>query len=241
VAERQTLERFDPNRDFGIVAVGSDWHPGVIGIVASRLVARFHRPVVVITTQRDGRTRGSCRSIQGFSLVDALADCAETLLRHGGHAMAAGLELAPDRIEAFRQRFEEVAALRLRGVLLQPTLQVDAWLNLSEVDDSLLDAVEAMRPFGTGNPAPVWAASRLTLVGQPRIVGDRHLKMTLADGGRSCEAMAFRMADREIPRGPIDAAFTLNRNEWRGRKTIQLFLQDFRPAQSESDPAPFTG
>jgi single-stranded-DNA-specific exonuclease len=229
-AEQQVDSAFDPDRDFGLVVYSEGWHPGVIGIVASRLVSKFHRPVIVVTTQKNGRTRGSGRSVEGFNLVEALEACSDTLLRHGGHPMAAGVEIDKDRIGEFRERFSAVAADRLRGSDLLPVQPVDGWLNLSDVDESLMLAVESMRPFGMGNPSPVWASSRLTVLGRPRIIGERHLTLTFLEGMDQREAIGFRMADRvPLPPGLMDAAYTVQRKEWRGRKTLQMVLQDFRP------------
>ena len=230
LAEKQVSATFDPQRDFGLVVYSPDWHPGIIGIVASRLVARYHRPVVVVTTQKDGRTRGSSRSIEGFNLVEALDSCSDTLLRHGGHAMAAGIEIDRLKIDAFREKFSEAAATKLRGLDLQPVQLVEEWVTLAEVDDPLLKAVESMHPFGIGNPSPVFASTRLTVLGRPRVVGERHLAMTLLDGRESRDVIGFRMADRTLPDGPLDAAFTIQRRECRGRQPIQLVLQDFRPS-----------
>lgn len=234
-AARQVDADFDPDRDFALVVFGRDWHPGVIGIVASRLVSRYRRPAIVVTTQKDGRTRGSCRSLEGFHLVEALAGCSDLLLRHGGHALAAGLEIEESRIPAFRQRFSGFAADRLRGTDLEPIQPVDGWQGLSAVDDAFVEAVDQLRPFGTGNPEPVWASPGLKVFGQARIVGERHLSLTFLDGLDRRKAIGFRMGDREVPQGALDAAYTVQRNEWQGRTTIQLVLQDFRP--SEGPPA----
>ena len=221
---------FEPDRHFSLVVASEQWHAGVVGIVASRLSARYRRPAIVIALDESGIGRGSCRSIEGFDLVHHLGACSDLLMRYGGHAMAAGLELKAETIETFREKFNEVAAGVLAGADLRPVQTVDAWLNLGEADSSMLDALDRMRPFGFGNPTPVFAARGLHIVGQPRIVGNGHLKMALAEGGVQREAIGFNMGEREIPEGPIDAAFQLQRNTYLGRQTIQLNLQDFRPS-----------
>ena len=222
---------FEPSKHFALVVASGEWHAGVVGIVASRLSARYRRPAVVIALDEAGMGRGSCRSIEGFDLVHHLAACSDLLMRFGGHAMAAGLELKADAVEPFREKFNEVAAGVLAGTDLRPVQSVDAWLNLGEADQSMLDALDRMRPFGFGNPTPVFAARGLRVVGQPRIVGNGHLKMTLADGGVQREAIGFNLGERDIPEGPIDAAFYLQKNVYMGRQTLQLSLQDFRASE----------
>lgn len=243
--ERQTMEArmveeacaeidstFDPDRDFGLVVARDGWHPGVIGIVASRLVNRYNRPVIVIGFDDEGTGKGSCRSYAGFHLVNGLAECAEHLAAYGGHAQAAGLTIEREKLEPFRQAFNAVAARELQGTDLRPQLRIDAWIDMAEIDDRMLEAVEALRPFGLGNPKPVWAVRGARLLGQPRIVGQGHVKMLVTAGNAQREAIGFGMGDREIPDGPMDLAFRLNRNEYMGRTTIQLVLEDFRPTES---------
>ncbi len=223
---------FDPDRDFGLVVARDGWHPGVIGIVASRLVNRYNRPVIVIGFDDEGTGKGSCRSFASFHLVNGLAECAEYLAAYGGHAQAAGLTIERDQVKPFRQAFNAVAARELQGTDLRPQLRIDAWIDMAEIDDRMLEAVEALRPFGLGNPKPVWAVRGARLLGPPRIVGRGHVKMLVTAGAAQREAIGFGMGDREIPDGPIDLAFRLNRNEYMGRTTIQLVLEDFRETES---------
>ncbi len=223
---------FKPDRHFGLVVARKDWHPGVIGIVASRLCARYYRPAVVISTDESGEGRGSCRSIEGFNLIKALEDCADLLDRFGGHTMAAGLDIQEARIESFKTRFNEVAKQALAGQDLRPSLEISAWMELSEADQKLADSLESMRPFGLGNSTPVFAVRGVRLVGPPRRVGDgRHLKMSVASGSTRRDAIAFGMGEREIPDGPIDIAFQLQINTYQGLERLQLNLQDFRPSE----------
>ena len=219
---------FKPEEHFGLVIAREGWHPGVIGIVASRLSARYRRPTVVIAIDETGECRGSCRSVEGFNLVENLALCSTLLIRFGGHAMAAGLGVERRLIEAFRKRFNEVAAEALRTADLRPVQNIDAWVDLREADERLMTGLDRMRPFGFGNPTPVWAARGVRVVGQPRVVGGKHLKMALASGGTQREAIAFGAGDRQLPVGPIDVAFQLQRNSYQGRDTLQFNVQDFR-------------
>lgn len=241
--ERQTLEAamvdqavadldagYNPQTKFGLVAAKSDWHPGVVGIVASRLVQRYNRPTVVIGLTEEGG-RGSCRSIEGFDMVAALAECACYLKKYGGHAMAAGLEIEADQVGAFTQAFNEVAAQKLRGTDLRPVQRIDAWMDLAEADERVWSSMEQLRPFGVGNTTPVWASSGVRLVGRPRLVGKGHLKLILASGGVQREAMGWGMADREVPEGSLDVCYQLKRDTFMGQNKLALTIQDFRPAR----------
>ncbi|MFH0881147.1 MAG: single-stranded-DNA-specific exonuclease RecJ, partial [Lentisphaerota bacterium] len=221
-------EYFDPARHFGLVVSDQAWHTGVIGIVASRLVGRYYRPVVVIGLEPDGVGRGSCRSIEGFDLLAHLAKCSDLLLKFGGHAMAAGLEVEVSRIPEFVERFNAVVAETLGQVDLRPVQPIDAWLSLPEIDKPFLEWQERLKPFGHGNKTPIWAASDIRFAGTPRIVGKSHLKATLTSRGTQHDAIGFGMADREIPQGSFDAAFSVAKNTYYGDETIQLHLQDFR-------------
>jgi single-stranded-DNA-specific exonuclease len=225
--------RFDPARDFGLVVGRMGWHPGVVGIVASRLLQRFHRPVAVVALTDEGG-RGSCRSIEGFDMMAGLNACAEELAKFGGHTMAAGLELKPGRLDAFAARFNEAARQLLAGRDLRPVQRIDAWMGLDEVDDALADALDRMRPFGVGNATPVWGARGVRVVGAPRVVGKGHLKLLLAAGSRQIEAMGWGMGERALPEGPLDVAFQIKRDRFRGQERLVLHLQDLRPAERET-------
>ncbi len=220
---------FNPKQHFGLVVARKDWHPGVVGIVASRLSAKYRRPAVVIALDETGMGRGSCRSIERFDMLKGLEACEGHLVRFGGHTMAAGLDIQASAVEAFKAEFNRVAAKELKGVDLRAVQNIDAWVELGELDDVFQDALDRMRPFGLGNPTPTFAVRGVKIVGQPRILKDAHLKMPVASGGVQREAIAFNMADREIPAGPVDIAFHSQRNEYMGRVTLQLNVQDFRP------------
>lgn len=220
---------FDPAKNFGLVVAQPGWHPGVVGIVASRIAQRYNRPVAVIALDGDGG-RGSCRSIDGFDVVAGLDACKDLLRKHGGHTMAAGLEIDASNVEAFATRFNGAAAAALAGSDLRPVQRVDAWMDLDEADDRMVDALDNLRPFGMGNTTPVWAARDVRLVGQPRIVGQGHLKLLVAAGGAQREAIGWGLGGRAVPDGPLDLAFQLRKESYLGRERIVLNIQDFRPS-----------
>lgn len=231
------LERgYDPASDFGVVLASDRWHPGVIGIVASRVVERIHRPTVLIALA-GGEGRGSARSIPGFHLHEAFVACAPHLARFGGHRAAAGCSLRADAVGAFRQAFNTVARERLDEERLQPALHIDARLELRDADRGLLGFLAHFAPFGIGNPAPVFAVHGVRLAVPPRVVGGGHLKLTLSDGAARLDAIGFGMGDRleECASGALDVAFKLEENRWRDgsgrmRETVQARVVDFRPA-----------
>ncbi len=211
----------DPAKHAAIVLAHDGWHPGVVGIVASRVVERFGRPTFLIGL--DGDTgKGSGRSIEGFDLHDALKSCTDLLLRFGGHRMAAGLSIERASVAAFRERFNAVALERLKPTDLGPTQRVDLELTLDQVTDELERWGRQLEPCGMGNPGPVFGVRRVRFA-NPRVVGSNHLKGTLSNGPRGLETIAFGWADRFAGFGGdvVDAAFRLERNEWNGRSVLQ--------------------
>jgi single-stranded-DNA-specific exonuclease len=231
------LERsFDPARDLGLVLSSADWHPGVIGIVASRVVERAHRPVILIAEDREtGRGRGSGRSIPAFHLYDAIHACAPLLERYGGHRQAAGLEVRLDRLDDFRQAFNEEARRALEGVELAPELGVDLEIGLHAATPELHRMLRHCGPFGLGNPQPVFVARDVGVAGHPREVGaGQHVKMLLAQGDARLPAIGFRLAARmrtvDVTRTRLDVAFQLHEETWNGRTELQARLLDVRPA-----------
>jgi len=233
-AEKEIDDYFDPKKNFGLVLAREGWHPGVIGIVASRLVSRYRRPAVVIAMDEEGRGKGSCRSIEGFNLVEHLAECADLLEGFGGHAMAAGLEVSMANVDAFRDQFNRVAKAALESMDLRPVQSIDAWIELDEIDEELMSYMDRMKPFGFGNPTPVLAASRVRVMGEPRILKEKHLKMKVSSGNRMFEAIGFGLGGREVPQGPLKMAFQVTRNEYRGRTSLQLQIKDFQADTEDS-------
>lgn len=231
-AAEEIDKSFNPVSDFGLVVGRREWHAGVVGIVASRLVRRYGRPTVVIGFDDTGAGRGSCRGIKDFSLVEALQASSEHLLTFGGHAMAAGLSIHMDHLDSFRETFNRVCRTTLGERDLRPVIRIDGWLEPSQADMRLCEQLRSLRPYGNGNPSPVWGIQSLHVVGQPRVVGNGHLKLTLAGGGTQWDAIAFGMGERELPSGPLDVACAVEINHYMGRENVQLNLRDFRPAAS---------
>jgi len=211
-----------------IVLASAEWHPGVIGIVASRLVEMFHRPTILIALQ-NGNGKGSGRSISGFHLYDALGACADHLLKFGGHRHAAGLAIDEATLAAFVERFEEVASGLLTAEDLQPELNIDAELAPAEVSLGLAAEISRLEPFGLGNPEPLFVMYGVQVVEQ-RILKERHLKLKLKAGASTFDAIGFNMAGVKALAGSIDAVFAVQENVWNGKKSVQLRLKDLREA-----------
>ena len=229
------LERdYDPESDYGVVLAGEGWHPGVIGIVASRVVERIHRPTVLVSLSGEAG-RGSARSVPGFHLHGALTECREHLRRFGGHAQAAGMDLDRAALPAFREAFNRVARGLLTPELLRPRIRVDLEVDPTALDLEFADRARYLGPHGVGNPTPVLMARGLLPAKPPRVVGRGHLKLELARDGVRIPAIGFGLADRfapgAFPDGPVDAAFKLTVNEFRGSRTPQMTLLDLRPAE----------
>jgi single-stranded-DNA-specific exonuclease len=230
-AEIQLAEWFDAARDAAIVVGAPGWHPGVVGIVASRLQKRHHRPTLVIGFDESGMGKGSGRSIEGLSLVAALAHCGDFLERHGGHEMAAGLTLHESRFQAFREAFRAYARETLDAAQLEPRLHLDAELTLGEIDYRLLEQHESLQPFGMGNPQPLFCARGVTLAGEPRVMKEKHLSLMLRQSGDEYRAVWFGAASEELPRLPWDIAFNIERNEWQGSVSPQIHVRAVRKAE----------
>lgn len=242
--ERQTIERaiveevlgvvragFKPDDQFVIVEGDARWHIGVVGIVASRVVQQFFRPTIVVGGDGD-RLRGSGRSIPGFDLAGALGECAAELLRHGGHAMAAGVSLLPEKLGAFRDRFNEVARRRLSPDKLQPRLRLDGEVKLAELTLDLLNALARLQPLGQGNPGVQFCARNLTFKRAPVRMGTdkQHVKMWVTDGAATGEAVWWGAGQAELPSGRFDLAFVPQLNEYLGRTSVQLKVLDWQAA-----------
>jgi len=232
-AEERLAERFDPDRDHAVVLWGEGWHPGVIGIAASRIVERVHRPVVLVGVQGESG-RGSGRSVPGFHLHRALASCADLLERFGGHAMAAGLEIRREELPELAERLEREAAEALEPDDLVPELRLDLSVPLGRMDRQLHRWLEHFAPFGTGNRRPVLHASGVRLERASTVGSDGdHLKGVLVgEGGARLEAIGFGMGHRlpEVGGGrALEAALELALDRYRGRERLQARLRDLRP------------
>ncbi len=221
---------FSPSRDSVIVLGSRTWHPGVVGIVASLLMRRYHKPTFVISLDENGIGKGSGRSIPGVSLVQAIHACSDTLISGGGHDMAAGLVIHEDMIDAFRARFDAFVRENVDADKLKPMLSIDAEVTFPELTLDLLDSYELLEPFGNSNPQPVFMSRNVMLTDAPRHLQGNHLRLGLRQGSHECDAMYFNGGSVRLPDPPWDIAFTIDRNVWRGRTTLSISIQDIRPA-----------
>lgn len=218
-------EHCDPDSDFAIVAGSRSWHCGVVGIVASKVVEKYHRPAVLFAMGENGLGRGSGRSIPGFHLHDALTKCGGLLEGFGGHAAAAGMTIKEENLAAFRSAFNEVARSRLTPDDLVPKVAADAEVRLSDLTPELFSVLKKMEPFGPGNMRPVLVCRDVKNRFDPRVVGTNHLKMAVQDRGTAMDAIAFNFGARkdEVGRArSFTLAFCLDENEWNGKKSLQL-------------------
>lgn len=229
-----TAEAMDAVRMMGetppVLVLWSDtWSRGLIGVVASRLLDRFGRPVFMIAMDGDSG-RGSARSVPGFALPDALCACDDLLLEHGGHAEAAGFAIAREHLEAFRARLIERARQASTSERTRP-LEIDARVELGEMNLECLSWLDRLSPFGRGNPEPLFALEAGVLVEPPSIVGKQHLRFTVEQGSCRLRAIGFRMGNRiaELDRGQkVDLAFHAAKDGWRGRDSVELVVRDLR-------------
>jgi single-stranded-DNA-specific exonuclease len=230
----EALKQAETLRDSrGLVLYAEGWHPGVIGIVASRVVERFYRPTIMIGVN-DGVGKGSARSIEAFHLFDAISGCSDLLTRFGGHKYAAGLTIEAGKLPAFREAFERIAMQRLTPEDLVPRCKVDAVVTPRELDESAVEALQKLGPFGQGNPEPVLVLKHQ--VARPRVLtpktgyGSAHLKLALLDAPE-VDAIGFGMADRlSLVEGPVDLAFQVGVDTFRGQRRVSLRLKDLRTA-----------
>ncbi|MFZ1072163.1 MAG: single-stranded-DNA-specific exonuclease RecJ [Verrucomicrobiia bacterium] len=244
--ERQKIERgiveqvtgavrskFNPQTDFVIVEGQLLWHIGVVGIVASRVLQEFYRPTIIIGGE-GGEWRGSGRSIAGFDLAAALRDCDDLLVRHGGHAMAAGLSIQPDKIDLLRQRLNGLARRALKPEDLQPPLCLDAEVGLDEITLESLGKLAHLKPTGQGNPPVQFCARNLAhQCPLQRIGSDRqHVKMWVTDGVGTLEALWWNGGNASLPVGKFDLAFAPQINEFNGKRMVQLKVLDWQPAKT---------
>jgi single-stranded-DNA-specific exonuclease len=212
-----------------LVLAGDGWHPGVIGIVASRLVERFYRPTVLIALAGEGG-KGSGRSIRGLHLYRALHECADQLLAFGGHEMAAGLSLRRDQLEEFTRNFEAAARAALSAEELTPVCLYDGVALLDELEFVQVAAVERLAPFGMGNPEPVLLIEGVR-ARQLQPLSGGHLRFLACQGGDTLAAIAFGMADQaEAFQGDVDLLVSPQINRYNGRETVQLRIRDVRPS-----------
>ena len=217
--------------DSSVVLASEGWHPGVIGIVASRVAEAVYLPTVLISL--DGEVgKGSARSISGFDLYQALRDCKDKLIAFGGHKYAAGLTIDKKEIDRFRGAFQEVTQVKLSPEDRAPKLYIDDEITFSQIDDRMIRLLKYLAPFGPQNMRPVLASKGLEVVGSPAIVGNNHIKFKARQDRKVLSCVGFNMGDlfyRLAPGEPnLDLAYVIEENEWRGRKNIQLRVKALR-------------
>lgn len=214
-----------------LVVAGEGWHRGVIGIVASKLVDAFYRPAIVLSIE-DGVAHGSCRSITGFDMLGCLESCAPLMKRFGGHKAAAGLQIDASRIKEFRQAVNKHADNCLGPDDLRPSLWLDGPLALSDISDQVMSEFARLAPFGPGNPRPKFHTGPVSIVDGPRLLKERHLKMTLKQNNRILRAIQWNAAEHNdrlaAMKGGVEIAYTVEENEFQGNKYVELRLEDFR-------------
>jgi single-stranded-DNA-specific exonuclease len=243
--ERQKIERsiadevisalrasFNPKTDFVIVEGQLSWHIGVVGIVAARVLQQFYRPTIILGGDGE-QFRGSGRSIVGFDLAAALCQCDDLLVRHGGHAMAAGVTLQPVKLDAFRTRLNDFARRALKPEDLQALVRLDAEVTLETMTLESLAALDQLKPTGLGNPPVQFSARNLTHRRAPQRMGaaKQHLKLWVTDSSTTHEAVWWGAGEAALPAPPFDLAFTPQINDYNGRRSVQLKVLDWRPAK----------
>jgi single-stranded-DNA-specific exonuclease len=227
------LDATGPRKSYVLASEG--WHAGVVGIVASRLVDRHFRPVVLLALEGK-RARGSARGIPSVHLFEMLQGCSSLLERFGGHRMAAGLSLRCEDVGPFTERFEQVIAAGTADEAFVPELRIDAPLRLDDVTNETLEDLDRLEPCGQQNPRPCFLAEGVHVV-ESRVVGERHLKLALrgSGAGRTFHAIAFRRGDQLMPSGSvIDLVFSPEIDHWEGRERLQLNVRDFRKIQGKT-------
>jgi single-stranded-DNA-specific exonuclease len=218
----------DGARDAAIVVGARGWHPGVLGIVASRIARRYHRPTLVIGFDENGIGKGSGRSIEGLNMVEALTCCAERLDKFGGHEMAAGVALREENFDVFAEEFRKTARELLSDQALQPCVRLDHELAFTEIDIEFLRWHEMLQPFGNGNPQPLFLARAVEPVTPPRVVNDKHLIFRLRQGNRHRRAVYFDGVPNQLPPTPWDIAFRIRADDYEGETLVAMQIEAVR-------------
>ena len=231
-AVESVRQRFDPGEDFVIVEGNMEWHLGVIGIVASRVMREFYRPTFILASDGDG-WKGSARSIEGFDLAEAMRSCDDLLNDHGGHAMAAGVSVKPGRLDAFRERINEIAKKTITPEMFQPPLKLDAGTDLSELTLLHIEEMSQLEPIGQGNPEIQLLVPELTLSSPIYRMGrdKQHAKFWVTDNHDASEVLAWNLKPEDEPKDTFDIAVAPQINDFNGRRSVQLKLIDWRPAK----------
>src|SRR5688572_5493419 len=229
-AETELAKVFDSNRDAAIVLGSRAWHPGVLGIVASRLARKYHRPTILVAFDSTGFGKGSGRSIEGLSLVLALGRCESYLEKFGGHEMAAGLTVREEKFVSFADAFRQAARGMLSEEQLQPRLHLDHELTFSQLNYDLLQWHRALEPFGNGNLQPMFFARGVEPTIPPQIIKEKHLALRLRQKNHFQRAIFFDGASSPLPEAPWDMAFRLSADEYEGETRLQIQVEALRAA-----------
>ncbi len=226
----QIEREFDPAQDAVIVLAGEDWHSGVIGIVASRIIERFYRPTVMISIE-NGIGKGSARSIPNFDLHSALKACADLFIQFGGHKYAAGLSIDAEKIPEFKKRFNNIAREMLTPNDLIRKVNIDDEIELDVINNEFIRIINMLAPFGPRNYSPMFVSRNLAVVGEPRIVGNNHLKFRVSQNSVIFDVIAFnRGSDLQRLRDNryVDIVYTVSENTWMDKTSVQLRVKDLR-------------
>ena len=220
-----------------IVLYDSNWHEGVIGIVASKIKEKYNKPTIIISINNEGIGKASCRSINSFDIVDALANCSGNLIGFGGHPMAAGFSIKSSKIESFIKEFSDYAKLNIPVENLVPKIIIDSKMNLSDISMRFLKFLDALEPFGPKNNRPIFSSTNVEIVGNPKVIGkNRDTIKFLAKQNKSIvEAIGFGMIDsfeNLLKNKPIDIAYSIGENEWKGERVTQLEIKDIKIRES---------
>ncbi len=222
------------------IVYNEHWHKGVIGIVASRLIETYYKPTIVLT-KSNGLITGSARSVKDFDIYDAVDACSDLLEHFGGHKYAAGLSLRPEKLSAFRERFEEFVSANITKNMLTPEIEVDASICLNDITKKFFKILKQFAPFGPGNMSPVFISENLIDTGSGRIVGKNHLKLEVVHKdirGYPIPAIAFQQAgllDHITHNKPFHICYHIEENEWNGVVSLQLNVKDIKPAAEDED------
>lgn len=231
------LDNPDQLKRRSTVLFNPNWHKGVIGIVASRLIEIYYKPTIVLTFA-DGLVTGSARSIKGFDIYDAVDACGDLLEHFGGHTYAAGLSMKKENFEMFFKRFEEYVQVHLHETLLIPEIEVDAQLQLKDINTKFFKILKQFAPFGPGNMSPVFQTDNVIDTGYARIVGNNHLKLAVVQldvNGFPISSIAFQQGDqldyiKSLPPQPFNICYHIEENEWNNQKSLQLNIKDIKPS-----------
>ncbi|MFA5729447.1 MAG: DHHA1 domain-containing protein, partial [Candidatus Neomarinimicrobiota bacterium] len=234
--ERETIDSailqlnatHDLDADKILILSNTNWHHGVIGIVASKLKELYNRPVVMISFQ-NGIGKGSARSIPGFDLYNAFNTCADLLENFGGHKMAAGLTILIESLPEFTRRLKKIANEQINEQMLNLGLHIDSEIDFKDINQQTLSFLHKMAPYGPGNMRPVFFSHNVNISGMPRIIGENHLKFKAAQNRSVLSAIGWKMGcyyEMLISNRPLDLAFVIDENEWNGYKEIQLNIKD---------------